>query len=278
MPQFGTAAVSAAESQYKYGSSTYIMVLPLWNILWYRANGRKSWCNLVTVRVWLFSIASVATTTAEVSECQEKLYVYTCLPEIMDKNKVDERIRKLYHTSSGDFVYPPNHVCTISEEMAISTLPRTDSNKVYYKQAIKLHFKCDCTPFKIDNWDGVQFKGYGAGALVKELVVTLILAYTPDIGRDAARLSTIDTISVSSRTQVPQVPAGLSVYSLHGSTGAARRVEALVDHGVRSGSATPATQNRIFDNFRQVLPTSLQQMTGVHQYGYLHHCLHHHHR
>jgi hypothetical protein len=95
MPQFGTAAVSAAESQYKYGSSTYEMVLPFWNILWYRPNGRNGWCNLVTVRVWMLSVASVTTTTAEVSECQEKLYVYTRLPEIMNIDKVDEQNRKL---------------------------------------------------------------------------------------------------------------------------------------------------------------------------------------
>jgi hypothetical protein len=261
MPQFGTAAVSAAESQYKYGSSTYEMVLPFWNILWYRPNGRNGWCNLVTVRVWLLSVASVTTTTAEVSECQEKLYVYTRLPEIMDIDKVDERNQKLYHTSSGESIYPPSHVRTISEKMAISTLPRTDSNEVYYRQTIKLPFKCDRTPFKIGDWDGVQFKGYGVGAAVKELVVTLISAATPDVGRDAARLSTIDTISVSGRTQVPQVPTGMSVYSLRGSTGAARRVEPVVTDSVRRGTGTPATQNWIFDNFRQVLPTSLQQAT-----------------
>jgi hypothetical protein len=69
MPQFGTAAVSAGESQYKYGSATYEMVLPFFNILWYRPNGRNGWCNLVTVRVWLLSVASVSTITAEVSEC-----------------------------------------------------------------------------------------------------------------------------------------------------------------------------------------------------------------
>jgi hypothetical protein len=53
----------------------------------------------------------------------------------------------------------------------------------------------------------------------------------------------------------------MSVYSLRGSTGAARRVEPVVTDSVRRGSGTPATQNRIFDNFRQVLPTSLQQAT-----------------
>jgi hypothetical protein len=241
MPQFGTAAVSAAESQDKYGSATYEMVLPFWNVLWYRPNGRNGWCNLVTVRVWLLSVASVTTTMAEVSECQEKLYVYTRLPEIMDIDKVDERNQKLYHTSSGESIYPPNHVRTISEKMAISTLPFTDSNEIYYRQTIKLPFKCDRTPFKIGDRDGVQFKGYGVGAAVKELVVTLISAATPDVGRDAARLSTIDTISVSGRTQVPQVPAGMSVYSLRGSTGAARRVEPVVTDSVRRGSGTPAT-------------------------------------
>jgi hypothetical protein len=108
---------------------------------------------------------------------------------------------------------------------------------------------------------------YGEGAAIKELVVTLVLAATPDIGRDAARLSTIDTISVSGRTQVPQVPAGLSVYSLCGSTGEARRVQPVATNSVRRGSGTPATQNRIFDNFRQVLPTSVQQPTTVQPSG-----------
>jgi hypothetical protein len=161
----------------------------------------------------------------------------------------------------GDSVYPPNHVRTISEKMAISTLPRTDSNEVYYRQTIKLPFNCDCTPFKIGDRDGVEFKGYGTGAPIKELVVTLISAATPDVGRDAARLSTIDTLSVSGRTQVPQVPAGLSVCSLRGSTGAARRVTPVVTDSVRRGTGTAATQNRIFDNFQQVLPTSVQQPT-----------------
>jgi hypothetical protein len=145
--------------------------------------------------------------------------------------------------------------------MAISTLPRTDSNEVYYRQTIKLPFKCDRTPFKLGDRDGVQFKGYGTGALIKELVVTLILAATPDVGKDAARLSTIDTISVSGRTQVPKVPAGMLVYSLRGSTGAAHRVEAVVTDSVHRSSGTPATQNQIFNNFRQVLPTSVQQPT-----------------
>jgi hypothetical protein len=171
--------------------------------VWYRPNSRNGWCNLVTVQVWFLSVASVTTTTAEVSDCQEKIYVYTHLPEIMDIDKEDERNRKLYHTSSGDSVYPPNHVRSISEKMAISTLPRTDSNEVYYRQTIKLPFKCDRTPFKIGDRDSVEFNGYGVGAAIKELVITLVLAATPDVGRDAARLSTIDTNSVSGRTQVP---------------------------------------------------------------------------
>jgi hypothetical protein len=272
MPQFGTAAVSAAESQYKYGSSTYEMVLPFFNILWYRPNGRNGWYHLVTVRVWLLSVMSVTTTRAEVSECQEKLYVYTRLPEILDIDKVDERNGKLYHTISGESIYPPSHVRSISEKMTISTLPRTDGNEVYFKQTIKLPFKCDRNPVKIGDRDGIQFKGYGTGALIKELVVNLVSVATP-MGTDVARVSTIDTISVSGRTEACRVPGNTSVCSINPYTNGGTQVRAVVDSVYGNPASRPPTMTnvpmstadslrgsgtqpmqRIFNPFRQVLP------------------------
>jgi hypothetical protein len=213
-----------------------------------------------------------------VSECQEKLYVYTRLPEYFDVHKVDERNRKLYSTNSGECIYPPNHMRTISEKMAIATLPRRATGEFYYKQTIQLPFKCDRTPVTIGSREGVQFKGYGEGAIMKELIVNLASVATPDLRTNVYRGTSCEVVSLSGRTQVPEVPPGLSVCSLRGSTGAARRVGPVINDSVHGnhtsrppipnvavgtsgrGSGTPATQNRIFD-FHQVLPTSVQQAT-----------------
>jgi hypothetical protein len=98
--------------------------------------------------------------------------------------------------------------------MAIATLPCRDSGEFYYKQTIQLPFMCDRTPVTIGYREGVQFKGYGKGAIMKELIVNLALVATPDLRTNVYRGTSCDVVSFAGRTQVLEVPNGLSECSL----------------------------------------------------------------
>ena len=90
MPRFGQPSVTASESQIKYGSTVSEIVNPYEIVPW-AAQKRDGFENHCSVFIWLQSVLCVTTVTPVVSDCQRKLEVYTKLPSILDKNRLDER-------------------------------------------------------------------------------------------------------------------------------------------------------------------------------------------
>jgi hypothetical protein len=237
MPPLGMPSVTAAESQKVFGSTTNEIVLPFSVVPWYREIDKKEWSVHCTVDVWLLSINSVTTVFAEVSECQHKLHVFICLPEILDIYKVDERNLKLYYTESGEPIYPESHIRAVSQKMALMTLPRNDQDEVYFQQTIQLPFKVSRDPVKIDGREGIQFKAFGTGGYIKQLVVELISAKScyPKNTRFPTMVP-VDFVSVAGHTCVPRVPRGGLVFSINPHTGVPQR------QGPVLGIGNPPTQ------------------------------------
>jgi hypothetical protein len=71
LDEFKMMSVSASESPYMYGCTTYEVVLPYKCFAWSDpVTGTKEWRDRVSVNIWLLSFDDILSVTTKVSNCQ----------------------------------------------------------------------------------------------------------------------------------------------------------------------------------------------------------------
>jgi hypothetical protein len=110
------------------------------------------------------------------SEDQHKLEIFTKLPSILDKDRVDEWNAKCFKNSRGEPLYPSTHIRSVSHKQALGTYARNEKGEVVFKQTIYLPFRVAKDPVKLGVKEGVQIYFFGQHGEIKMLVVELVLA------------------------------------------------------------------------------------------------------
>jgi hypothetical protein len=98
MSSFKTSSVSASESQYMFGTTTYECVLPYEIIVWSEPIMKNDdFRDRISFNMWLLSMAEVDenTVVARVTDDLQHLEIYMKLPSILDVQRVDERNARL---------------------------------------------------------------------------------------------------------------------------------------------------------------------------------------
>jgi hypothetical protein len=148
LPRFGQPSVTASESQYKYGSTVKEIVNPYEIVPW-SVQVQENFRNHCSVFIWLLLVLSVTTVTTRVSDDQQKLEIFTILPSILDKDRVDDRNARCFRDSTGQLLYPPSHIRSVSHKQALSTYAHNEKGQVVFKQTIYLPFRVGKEPCKM---------------------------------------------------------------------------------------------------------------------------------
>jgi hypothetical protein len=217
MPRFGKPSVTASESMVKYGSTVKEIVNPYEIVPW-SEQVRDLSCNHCSVFVWLLSVLCVKSVSTRVSEDQRKLEIFTKLPSILDKDRIDERNEKCFKDSFGMPLYPSTHIRTVSHKQALGTYARNEKGEVVFKQTIYLPFRVAKDPVKIGDKEGVQIYFFGQQGEIKMLVVELISADSQQKSTTAYSPHGYDCNSVAGSGQHTRIGGG-SFYCVNPQTG-----------------------------------------------------------
>jgi hypothetical protein len=220
LPRFGQPSVTASESQYKYGSTVKEIVNPYEIVPW-SVQVQENFRNHCSVFIWLLSVLSVTTVTTRVSDDQRKLEIFTILPTILDKDRVDERNARCFRDSSGQPLYPPSHIRSVSHKQALSTYARNEKGQVVFKQTIYLPFRVGKEPCKMWGKAGVQIYFFGQQGEIKIMVVELVSASSQHLSTKNYVPSRYDLFSVAGTGQHTMLGGG-SFHSIDPATGQPR--------------------------------------------------------
>jgi hypothetical protein len=155
---------------------------------------------------------------AGVSEDQRKLEIFTKLPLILNKDRVDERNARCFKNSRGEPLYPPSHIHSVSHKQALGTYARNEKGEVVFKQTIYLPFRVAKDPVKLGAKEGVQIYFFGQQGEIKMLAVELVSADSHNKCTTEHIPRGYDHISVAGSNQHTRIGGG-SFYCVNPDTG-----------------------------------------------------------